>query len=149
MTVNDERYMRRAIAAARNNPDSPFGAVIVDGESGEVLAEAFNEGHRNPVRHGETAAIYDLAEKDPGVAWNSLTLYTTAEPCPMCAGAILWAGIPRVVIGTSAGTLKRLGMLMTEIPVREVADRSSFPNPDITHGVLESECDALYEAVSG
>ncbi len=147
MSVDHGKHMRLAIAAARNNPDSPFGAVIVDGESGEALASAFNEGHRNPVRHGETAAIYDLAEKNPGVDWSKLTLYTTAEPCPMCAGAILWAGIPRVVIGTSAGTLKRLGMLMTEIPLREVVAGSSFGEVEIIHGVLEDECDALYEAV--
>lgn len=142
MIAEDEKYMRLAIEAAKNNPDSPFGAVIVDGDSGEILATAFNEGHRNPVRHGETAAIYDLAEKNPNTEWNSLTLYTTAEPCPMCAGAIIWAGIPRVVIGTSAATLKKLGMLRTEIPIHEVVARSSF-------GVLESECDALYEAVGG
>jgi tRNA(Arg) A34 adenosine deaminase TadA len=118
-------------------------------ESGEVLATAFNEGHKNLARHGETAAIYDLAEKNPGVDWNSLTLYTTAEPCPMCAGAILWAGIPRVVIGTSMETLKKLGMLRTEIPVREVVARSYFGEVDITSGVLEGECDALYEALGG
>ncbi|MGH3090164.1 MAG: nucleoside deaminase [Rubrobacteraceae bacterium] len=149
MTLDDEKYMRRAIAAAKNNPDSPFGAVIVDRESGEIVAEAFNEGRRNPVRHGETAAIYDLAERDPGVDWGKLTLYTTADPCPMCAGAILWVGIPRVVIGTSAETLGRLGMLRTEIPIQEVVERSSFPNPEITRGVLEAECDALYEAAVG
>ncbi len=147
MILDREKHMRLAISAARNNPDSPFGAVIVDGKSGEILATAVNEGHKNPVRHGETAAIYDLAEEDPGVDWNSLILYTTAEPCPMCAGAILWAGIPRVVIGTSMETLKKLGLLRTEIPIREVAERSSFGEVDIIHGVLESECDALYEAV--
>ncbi|CAN5640959.1 MAG: nucleoside deaminase [Actinomycetota bacterium] len=145
--MSHEAYMRLAIEAASKNPDSPFGAVIVDDASGEVLATAFNEGHKNPVRHGETAAIYDLAEKNPGVEWNSLTLYTTAEPCPMCAGAIIWAGIPRVVIGTSAETLKKLGMLRTEIPIHEVVARSAFGEVDITRGVLESECDALYEAV--
>ncbi|MBA2691214.1 MAG: nucleoside deaminase [Rubrobacter sp.] len=147
--MNHEKHMRLAIEAAKNNPASPFGAVIVDGESGEVLATAFNEGHRNPVRHGETAAIYDLAEKNPDVEWSRLTLYTTAEPCPMCAGAILWAGIPRVVIGTSAETLKKLGVLRTEIPIHEVVSRSSFGEVDITSGVLKGECDALYEAVVG
>lgn len=147
MNLDHERYMRRAIAAAKNNPDSPFGAVIVDGETDEILAEAFNEGHKNPVRHGETAAIYDLAEKHPSIEWNTLTLYTTAEPCPMCAGAILWAGIPRVVIGTSMETLKRLGMLRTEIPIKEVAARSSFGEVEIIHGVLEGGCDALYKVI--
>lgn len=147
MILDRERHMRRAIEAAKNNPASPFGAVIVDGESGEVLAEAFNEGHRNPVRHGETAAIYDCAERYSGVDWSRLTLYTTAEPCPMCAGAILWAGIPRVVIGSSMETLKGLGMLQIDIPIKEVASRSRFGEVEIVSGVLEEECDALYEAV--
>lgn len=142
--MSHEKFMRLAIEAAKKNPESPFGAVIVDGESGEVLATAFNEGHKNPVRHGETAAIYDLAEKNTDIEWDSLILYTTAEPCPMCAGAILWAGIPRVVIGTSAATLKRLGMLMTDIPVHEVVARSAFGEVEIEAGVLEGECDALY-----
>jgi tRNA(adenine34) deaminase len=149
MSVDHEKYMRLAVEAAKNNPDSPFGAVIVDGASGEVLTTAFNEGHRNPVRHGETAAIYDLAEKSPGVKWDSLTLYTTAEPCPMCAGAILWAGIPRVVIGTSMETLKEVGMLQIDIPIHEVAGRSRLGEVDVVRGILESECDALYEAAAG
>lgn len=147
--MDHEKHMRLAVEAAKNNPDSPFGAVIVDARSSEVLVTAFNEGHKNPVRHGETAAIYDLAEKSPEVEWDALTLYTTAEPCPMCAGAILWAGIPRVVIGTSMETLKRAGMLQIDVPIHELAGRSLFGELEIVRGVLESECDALYEKAAG
>lgn len=136
--------MRRAIELARKNPSQPFGCVISDGKDA-VVCEGFNEGE-NPVRHGETAAIYDLAEKNPDADWPNLVLYTTAEPCPMCAGAILWSGIGRVVIGTSMNTLAELGLPQINIPIREVTGRASedFTPPKIEFGLLEAECDALY-----
>jgi hypothetical protein len=92
--------MRRAIEVARGNPDAPFGAVIVDGETGEVIAEGLNRGEENPVWHGEIGAIVDCAENRPGVDRGRLVLYGTAEPCPMCSTAILWSGIPRLVYET-------------------------------------------------
>ena len=90
---------------------------------------------RNPVLHGETAAIINLAESRPEVDRTRLTLYTTAEPCPMCAAAILWSEIPRLVIGTSVGTLRKLGRPHIAIPVSEVAERASFGDLEITPGV--------------
>ena len=143
--MNHGRYMRRAVEIARGNPDAPFGCVIVYGETGDVVAEGLNDARRNPVLHGETAAIINLAEAHPGADWTRMTLYTTAEPCPMCAGAILWSGISRLVSGTSMETLKRLGRPQMGIPFREVADRASFDGPEAVGGVLEGECDALYE----
>ncbi len=143
--MDHERYMRRAVEISRGNADAPFGCVIVDGETGEVVAEALNDAQRNPVLHGETAAIINLAEAHPGADRTRMTLYTTAEPCPMCAGAILWSGISRLVFGTSMETLKGLGRPQIGIPFREVADRASFDGPEVVGGVLEGECDALYE----
>ena len=139
------RYMRRAVEIARGNPDAPIGCVIVYGETGEVVAVGLNDAQRNPVLHGETAAIINLAEAHPGADWTRMTLYTTAEPCPMCAGAILWSGISRLVFGTSMETLKRLGRPQIGISFREVADRASLDGPEVVGGVLEDECDALYE----
>ena len=140
-----ERHMRRAVEIARGNPDAPFGCVIADGETGEIVAEGLNDAQRNPILHGETAAIINLAEAQPEADWGRLALYTTAEPCPMCAGAILWSGISRLVFGTSMETLKRLGRPQISIPFREVADRASFDGPEVVGGVLEGDCDALYE----
>lgn len=145
--MDRERHMRRAVELAEKNPSQPFGCVIVDGEENTV-SEGFNEGE-NPVRHGETAAIYDLAGKNPDVDWPGLTLYTTAEPCPMCAGAILWSGIGRVVIGTSIQTLVELGLPQINVPLREVCHRASkdFSPPEIEYGFLEAECDELYRNI--
>ena len=140
--------MRRAIEIARGNPDAPFGCVIVDGESGEILAEGLNDAEKSPILHGETAAIMDLIEKRPDADPSSLVLYTTAEPCPMCSGAILWSGIPRVVLGTRLETLKRLGRPLVDLPCEEVSRRASFGGFEVTRGVLEAKCDAQFEEMA-
>lgn len=139
--------MRRAIELAKENPEQPFGCVIVDRQS-NIVSEAFNDGE-NPVRHGETAAIYDLAEKGERDDWDSLTLYTTAEPCPMCAGAILWSGIGRIVIGTSIETLVELELPQINVPIHYVCDRASkdFTPPQMEFGLLEAECEELYRGM--
>jgi cytidine/deoxycytidylate deaminase-like protein len=92
--VDHEHYMRRAIEIARGNPDAPFGCVIANGESGEILAEGLNDAEKSPILHGETAAVMNLFDGRPNADPSNLVVYTTAEPCPMCSGAILWSGIP-------------------------------------------------------
>lgn len=146
--MDHERHMRRAIEVARGNPDAPFGCVIADGETDEVVAEGLNDARRNPVLHGETAAIINLFEARPGADTSRLVLYTTAEPCPMCSGAILWAGIPRLVLGSTTATLKRYGRPRIDIGCEEVSERASFDGFEVTYGVLEAECDALFEEMA-
>ena len=146
--MDHERYMRRAIDVARSNPDAPFGCVIVDGESGEVVAEGLNDAERSPILHGETAAVMNLFDERPGVDTSNFVLYTTAEPCPMCSGAILWGGIPRVVLGSRMQTLKKLGRPLIDLSSEEVSRRASFGGFEVVYGVLEDECDALFEALA-
>ena len=140
--------MRRAIEIAHGNPDAPFGCVIADGETGGILAEGLNDAEKSPILHGETAAIMDLIEKRPDADPSGLVLYTTAEPCPMCSGAILWSGIPSVVLGTRIETLKKLGFPHIDLPGEEVSARCSFGGFEVTYGVLETECDALFEEMA-
>jgi tRNA(adenine34) deaminase len=142
--------MRRAIEIAHGNPDDPFGCVIAEGGTGEVLAEGLNDAAKNPILHGEIDAILNLAGTDPDVEWTWLILSTTAEPCPMCSGAILWCGIPHVIFGSSIATLKRLDLLQISLSCGEIARRasSSLAHPEITGGVLEGECDALFEEMA-
>ncbi len=135
--------MRRAIALAGNAPDLPFGAVIVDRGTGEVVAEGWNRTALNPTWHGEIDAINHLPTATAG---RRLALYTTAEPCPMCMGAILWSGIEAVVFGTSIRTLQRQGWRQIDILADEIARRNPAWKCEVLGGVLEAECDALFVA---
>jgi tRNA(adenine34) deaminase len=141
-----ETYMRRAITCARRVPLLPFGAVIVDRQAGEVLAEGYNRSAENPTWHGEIDAVNRCAAAHPGVAWERLTLYTTAEPCPMCQGAVAWCGIGTVVFGSSIAYLKRLGWWQIDIPAAEMIARTPFRSCTLIGGVLQAECDALFAA---
>jgi len=143
LTVH-ERFMGRAIALAAANPSAPFAALVVDMGTNEILVEGINRHRENPTWHGEIDAINRCAATGQGVNWAALRLYTTAEPCCMCQGAILWAGIPEVVFGTSIRTLKQLGWKQIDIGAEEVARRAPFASCHLIGGVLEAECDLLF-----
>jgi tRNA(Arg) A34 adenosine deaminase TadA len=109
---DDLALLRRAIAlaeASRNAGQHPFGAVLADAD-GRVLMEAGNgfHPHGDGTAHAErlvaTRACVELAPDVRAAA----TLYSSAEPCAMCAGAIYWAGIGRVVFGLSETRLKAM-----------------------------------------
>jgi tRNA(Arg) A34 adenosine deaminase TadA len=146
--LDHERYMRRAIELASKVPDVPFGAVIVDGSSGQIVAEGWNKSSANPTWHGEIDAINRLAESQAEYDGSQLVLYTTAEPCPMCQGAILWSGIETVVYGTSIPFLQSQGWRQIDILAEEVVRRSPSWECTVIGGVLEEECNALFEAAS-
>jgi len=146
--LDHERHMRQAIALADHVPDRPFGAVIVDCESGEVVAEGWNRSDDNPTLHGEIDAINRLVAAAAGTVGSRLALYTTAEPCPMCQGAILWAGIGAVVFGTSIRFLIDTGWRQIDIPAEEVVRRSLGWRCEVTGGVLEAECNELFLTAS-
>jgi tRNA(Arg) A34 adenosine deaminase TadA len=143
--VPHESFMRRAIELGRQVPRVPFGAVIVRQDSGEIVAEGWNRSSESPIRHGEIDALDRCALARPGIDWTQLTLYTTAEPCPMCQAAILWAGIPRVVYGTSIRYLQSRGWNQIDILAEEVVRRTPFRSCVVIGGVLEAECNALFE----
>jgi tRNA(Arg) A34 adenosine deaminase TadA len=141
----DESFMRRAIQLAGNNPKYPFAAVLVDGDK-RVVAEGWNRSINNPTWHGEMDAINKCAASDPKIDWTSLTLYTTAEPCAMCQGAVAWAGIKRVVFGSSIPFLKSLDWWAIDIRAAELARLAAFRKCTVVGGVLEEECNKLFRA---
>ncbi len=143
--MNDHKiYMQLAIELAANVPDFPFGALIVDRDSGKILAGGWNKSAINPTFHGEMDAINQLVHTNPGIDGNKLVLYTTAEPCPMCQGAILWTGIEMVVFGTSIRSLQKMEWRQIDILAEEVIRRSPAWRCTIIGGVLEQDCDALF-----
>ena len=135
--------MRRAIQLAQRNRRAPFAALLVDIATDNVLAEGINRAAENPVLHGEIDAINNYAASGDG-RWTSLRLYTTAEPCCMCQAAIIWAGIPEVVFGTSIKTLVELGWNQFDMTAEGVAATGSFMPCKIIGGVLAPECDRLF-----
>lgn len=136
--------MRQAIGLTTNCPELPFGAVIIDRDSGQVVAEGWNRSDENPLLHGEIDALMKMAETASTRDRSRLSLYTTAEPCPMCQGAILWAGIGQVVFGTSMQFLLETGWKQIDIPADEVARRAPGWKCEIVGGVLDGECNELF-----
>ena len=100
----DEKYMREALreaAAARDSDEVPVGAVIVC--NGRVIAKGHNmtEMLHDPTAHAEMIALTAATEAMGGKYLENCTLYVTVEPCPMCAAALCWAQIGRIVFGAS------------------------------------------------
>ena len=142
---DDESHMRRAIRLAANNPKYPFAAVIVDEEK-RIVGEGWNRSVQNPTWHGEMDAINKCAAAHPGIDWTKLTLYTTAEPCAMCQGAVAWAGIKRVVFGSTIPFLKSIDVWAIDIRAEELARLAAFRKCTVVGGVLEEECNKLFRA---
>jgi tRNA(Arg) A34 adenosine deaminase TadA len=135
--------MRQAIDLARTNPAAPFAALLFDRRNETLVASGINRANKNPVFHGEVDAINDYALRN-GSDWRSLTLYSTAEPCCMCLGAILWAGISEVVFGASIDDLRSLGWNQIDISAVEVVARSWRPEVRVRGGVLGKQCRELF-----
>lgn len=140
----DERMMRRALelaeAAARHD-DVPIGAVVARGE--EVLGEAGNERElrRDPTAHAEVLALRQASESLGGWRLLDTVIYVTVEPCPMCAGAIALARVPRLVYGASDPKGGAVGGVIDLFAEPVVNHR-----PAVEGGLLAEESSALLES---
>ena len=141
--AEDEAYMRRAIRLAGNNPKYPFGALLVD-QKERVVGEGWNRSTKNPTWHGEMDAINKCSASHAQIDWTRLTLYTTAEPCAMCQGAVAWTGVRRVVFGSSIPFLKTLKWWAIDIRAEDLARLAHFRECTVVGGVLEEECNQLF-----
>ena len=138
-----EQFMRLAIEVGKQNPKAPFGAVLVNTDTQEAVATGLNQSASNPLLHGEIVAINNYASLE-AQNWSKLTLFTTAEPCCMCQAAIIWAGIPTVVFGTSIVTLSKLGWRQFNLYAQHVVDAASFSECQLVGGVLGKQCDQIF-----
>lgn len=137
----DERFMREALKEAMQaakEDEVPIGAVVVS--NGVVIARAHNLTERlcDVTAHAEMLAVTAAAEHLGGKYLTSCTLYVTVEPCPMCAGALGWSQIARVVYGTSDSKrgYSSLGYQKSPFHVKTIVES----------GVLESECRELMQS---
>lgn len=139
----DEKWMRMALAEAQKAADegeTPVGAVLVAG--GELIAAGHNarEAKHDVTSHAEMETIRAAASRKGDWRLSDMTLYVTLEPCPMCAGAILAARIPRVVYGAKDATAGAMG---------SVLNLSRYPlgaRPEVVSGVLADESRALLQS---
>ena len=134
----DEQYMRKALFEAEQaaaEGEIPIGAIIVC--HGRILARTHNltETLHDVTAHAEMQAITAAANALGGKYLSDCTLYVTVEPCPMCAGALGWSQIPRIVYG--APDEKR--------GYRKVAPRALHPKTNVTAGVCEDDCRMLMQ----
>ena len=137
-TNNDERFMREALVEAHRALDRdeiPIGAVIVADERIVGRGHNLTETLEDVTAHAEMQAITAATRTLGGKYLPDATLYVTVEPCPMCAGAIGWAQISRIVYG--APDPKR--------GYATYAPRVFHPKATVTAGVLEPECRALIQ----
>lgn len=135
----DEMYMQRALDEARQAFDEgeiPIGAVVVCRDI--IIARTHNltETLCDVTAHAEMQAITAAANTLGGKYLTDCTLYVTVEPCPMCAGAIGWAQIPRIVYG--APDEKR--------GYRLIAPKAFHPKATVVAGVLEDECREIMQS---
>lgn len=138
MTENHEKYMRLALDEARQalaQGEIPIGAVVVCRD--RVIARAHNltETLTDPTAHAEMQAITIAACELGGKYLTECTLYVTVEPCTMCAGALGWAQVPRIVYGCRD---EKRGFLT-------FAPRALHPKAQLLGGILEDECRQLMQ----
>ena len=153
----DEARMRLAIALARENVErraaggGPFGAIVVERDSGRLVSVGVNSVVRlnNSVLHAEVVAIMEAQRRvgayslhDPALPAHELI--TSCEPCAMCLGAALWSGVRRIVCGATRADATRLAF--EEGPVFEDSYRYlEARGVTVTHGVLSKEASAVLE----
>jgi len=137
----DEEYMERALLLARKaaeHGEIPVGALIVD-ENGEIVGEGYNlrETLCSPTAHAEMIAIETAAKKLGRRRLSGCTLYVTLEPCPMCAGAVMNAGLKRLVYGAFD---EKNGACAS---VTTLFDEKFTHIPRVRSRVLEQRCGAI------
>ena len=135
---SDEYFMKKAFAeavTAFNKGEVPVGAVVVSNQ--KIIARAHNltETLNDVTAHAEMQAITAAANFLGGKYLNDCTLYVTIEPCVMCAGALGWSQIGRIVYG--ADDEKR--------GYRKFASEAIHPKTEIIGGILETECSELMQ----
>ncbi|MDP4109409.1 MAG: nucleoside deaminase [Bacillota bacterium] len=139
-TDKSELYMKEALALAREAlslGEVPVGCVIV--RDGEIIGKGRNlrESGKNALLHAEIAAIDEACRNTGGWRLGDCSIYVTLEPCPMCAGAILNARIPKIYFGARDRRLGACGGVLN------LFEENFRFKPAIVGGILGEECASL------
>lgn len=141
--TTDEKYMKQAIKQAKKAyaiDEVPIGCIIVRDEDGKVIARGYNRRNtdKNTLSHAELNAIRKASKKLGDWRLEGCTMYVTLEPCQMCAGAIVQARIPRVVIGCRNPKAGCAGSILNLLNVPAFNHQV-----ELTEGILQEECSTL------
>lgn len=139
--TQDEKYMKQAIKQAKKAyalDEVPIGCVIVADD--KIIARGYNRRNtdKNPLAHAELSAIRKASKKTGDWRLEECTMYVTLEPCQMCAGAIVQARIPRVVIGAMNPKAGCAGSIINLLQMQQFNHQVQT---DI--GVLGDECSTM------
>ena len=137
----DEKYMKAAIRQAKKAyalDEVPIGCVIVQDD--KIIARGYNRRNTegNTLAHAELTAIRKASKKTGDWRLEDCTMYVTLEPCQMCAGAIVQARIPRVVIGSMNPKAGCAGSILNILQIPTFNHQC-----EITKGVCEEECSEM------
>ena len=141
ITSISEKYMREALKQAKKAyalGEVPIGCVIV--HQGKIIGRGYNRRNtdKNTLAHAEITAINKASKKIGDWRLEECTLYVTLEPCQMCAGAIVQARIPQVVMGCMNPKAGCGGSILNLLDMPEFNHQVA-----VTRGVLEEECSAM------
>ena len=139
--TQEEKYMKEAIKQAKKAAvigDVPIGCVIV--EDDKIIARAYNQRNKKKttLAHAELLAIQKASKKVNDWRLEDCTMYITLEPCQMCAGAIVQARIPKVVIGAMNPKAGCAGSVLNLLEMDGFNHKA-----EVTRGVLEEECSSM------
>lgn len=142
-----DSWMKIAIDQARAGiaaGQSPFGATIVRG--GRLIAVGHNEvwSRTDPTAHAEVVTIQKAAVDLRSIDLAGCVMYTTCEPCPMCASAIHWSKLDRVYFGATIADAQRAGFTELTVPITELYSRGGS-GVTVVPGVMQKTCAALFD----
>lgn len=137
----DKKYMKEALKQAKKaeaNKDVPIGCVIV--YNGKIIARGYNRRNmdKTTLAHAEILAIKKASKYLGDWRLEDCTMYVTLEPCQMCAGAIVQARIPRVVIGCMNPKAGCAGSILNLLDIKEFNHQVQ-----VERGILEEECSSI------
>lgn len=142
--TEDEKFMKEAIRQAQKAGaigDVPIGCVIV--HEGQIIARGYNKRNKEKtvLAHAELLAMRKACKKIGDWRLEECTMYITLEPCQMCAGAIVQARIPKVVIGSMNAKAGCAGSVLNILEMDQFNHQC-----EVVRGVLEEECSTMLSA---
>lgn len=127
-TPQDQQFLTQVLALAQRSRDEghhPFAAMVV-GADGAIIAEAMNASSSDRTAHAEMNALRQASSRHSPAELAGATLYSSAEPCAMCAGGTYWSGVGRVVYALSEASLLQLTGSDPENPTLSLPCRDVF-----------------------